>query len=123
LVEQISIFARLFQEASRLGYAAHDMRIAITDLDGDRSTLAQRVLDNLAATFPDVRCALDPGRESGRGYYVGACFHIYATNGAGIEMELADGGFTTWTQQLLSNRKERLLISGLGVERFCANFR
>jgi hypothetical protein len=31
---------------------------------------------------------------------------------------LVDGGFTTWTQQPLSNRKERLLISGLGIERF-----
>jgi len=29
-----------------------------------------------------------------------------------------DGGFTDWTQQLLSNRKERLLISGMGSERF-----
>jgi len=35
---------------------------------------------------------------------------------------LVDGGFTTWTQQLLSNRKERLMTSGLGSERFCACF-
>jgi hypothetical protein len=66
---------------------------------------------------------MDPNRATGRGYYVGARFHIYATNAAGTEFELVDGGFTTWTQQLLNNRKERLLISGLGVERFCAQFR
>jgi hypothetical protein len=41
---------------------------------------------------------------------------------AGTELELIDGGFTTWTQQLLSNRKKRLLISGLGVERLCSQF-
>jgi hypothetical protein len=35
---------------------------------------------------------------------------------------LIDGGFTTWTQLLLSNRKERLLISGLGTERLCSQF-
>ena len=35
--------------------------------------------------------------------------------------ELIDGGFTTWTQQLLSNNKERLLISGLGTERFAVS--
>ena len=29
------------------------------------------------------------------------------------------GGFTTWTADLLSNAKERLLISGLGLERLC----
>jgi hypothetical protein len=69
-----------------------------------------------------VVCELDPAREDGCGYYVSACFHIYATNLAGTELELIDGGFTTWTQQLLGNAKERLLISGLGVERFVDRF-
>jgi hypothetical protein len=69
-----------------------------------------------------VLCELDPDRETGRGYYTGACFHIYATNVAGNEFELIDGGFTTWTQQILSNSKERLLISGLGLERLCSQF-
>ena len=27
----------------------------------------------------------------------------------GVELEIADGGFTDWTQQLLENKKERLL--------------
>jgi hypothetical protein len=35
---------------------------------------------------------------------------------AGKEIEIADGGLVTWTQQLLDNRKERLFISGLGIE-------
>ncbi len=30
---------------------------------------------------------------------------------------LVDGGFTDWTAKLLSNKKERFLISGLGSER------
>ena len=32
------------------------------------------------------------------------------------EYLLVDGGFTDWSQHLLSNKKERLLTSGLGVE-------
>jgi|GEM_PF-4488011 len=36
---------------------------------------------------------------------------------------LVDGGFTDWTQKLLSNRKERLLISGLGSERLLTCFK
>jgi hypothetical protein len=32
------------------------------------------------------------------------------------EMDLADGGMVDWTQKLLENRKQRLLISGLGME-------
>jgi len=30
---------------------------------------------------------------------------------------IADGGFVDWTQRLTGNRKERLLISGFGVDR------
>ena len=38
------------------------------------------------------------------------------TEEAGL-LELGDGGFTDWTAQLLGNRKERLLVSGYGVDR------
>jgi hypothetical protein len=125
LVEQIAFYMRLMQKAARLGYHARQFRIAITVLEDAQRTqaLVEQVLAPLTASYPDARCELDPNRATGRGYYIGACFHIYATNVAGTEFELVDGGFTTWTQQLLNNRKERLLISGLGVERFCAQFR
>lgn len=33
------------------------------------------------------------------------------------EREIGDGGFVDWTGKLTGNRKERLLISGFGVER------
>ena len=85
-------------------------------------TLIEQVLLPLTVNYPGVLCELDPDRKTGRGYYVGACFHVYATNEAGTEFELIDGGFTTWTQQVLSNTKERLLISGLGTERLCSQF-
>ena len=35
---------------------------------------------------------------------------------------LADGGIVDWTQKLLSDKKERLLISGFGTELFCKSF-
>jgi hypothetical protein len=55
--------------------------------------------------------------------YTGARFGIYVEDRTATEYFLVDGGFTNWTQQLLSDRKERLLISGLGSERFvsCSN--
>jgi hypothetical protein len=40
----------------------------------------------------------------------------------GTEYFLVDGGFTDWNRQLLSNRKEGLLISGMGSERFVSLF-
>jgi hypothetical protein len=36
---------------------------------------------------------------------------------AGDHGEVGDGGFTDWTARLLGNGKERLLISGYGVDR------
>lgn len=40
--------------------------------------------------------------------------------GGGEPQEVGDGGFVGWTRDLLSNGKERLLISGLGVDRLAA---
>jgi len=34
----------------------------------------------------------------------------------GTEINLSDGGFVNWTQQLLNNKKHRMLISGIGIE-------
>jgi hypothetical protein len=76
----------------------------------------EAVIDHVTAAMaevPGVRVVLDPDRESGRGYYSGLCFKVHA----GDDGEVGDGGFTDWTARLLGNGKERLLISGYGVER------
>ncbi|WP_143116023.1 hypothetical protein [Lentzea xinjiangensis] len=53
----------------------------------------------------------DPSRRTG--YYQGLCFKVYRDG-----VEIGDGGFVDWTRRLTGNRKERLLISGIGVDRF-----
>jgi hypothetical protein len=65
---------------------------------------------------------MDDQRSSGRDYYVDLCFHVYAATPAGDMLELADGGVVNWTQSLLSNAKERCVISGIGSERVCTAF-
>lgn len=87
------------------------VRVTITDLGGRRDLLAERVLAPTAKAFPQVEVAFDDERTKGRGYYVDACFEIAAKG-----VSFADGGFTTWTRQLLGNAKERLLTGGLGVD-------
>jgi hypothetical protein len=96
---------------------AGPVRIALTDLCGQPGIWEQGVLEGLADHVPSARFGMDPQRASGRGYYVDACFKLFATGPSGEEVELADGGCTTWTRQLLSDAKERLVIAGLGVER------
>jgi hypothetical protein len=89
----------------------------MTDLADRTETLGHAVLGPLQTQFPGATLRMDPGRASGRGYYVDACYKLFAIDGSGTRLELADGGCTTWTRQLLSDQKERLVIGGIGVER------
>jgi hypothetical protein len=95
-----------------------EVRLTITDLTAKRRDhLQERVLTRLAEKFPQVEVGFDDERTRGRGYYVDACFEVLAKG-----ISLADGGFTTWTRQLLGNAKERLLTGGLGLDNMHANF-
>lgn len=85
--------------------------------------LKSKVMDNLAASFPQVRFGFNLHRLTGLGYYDGPCFHIKANNKHGQSFMLADGGFTDWTKRLLSDGKERLLTSAVGTELLIRMFR
>ncbi|AXB48415.1 hypothetical protein A4R43_11715 [Amycolatopsis albispora] len=87
------------------------LEVRLTVLDPRYTVVA----DAIRAAIPG-EVADDPGRESGRGYYTGLCFKLFCHAG-GEWCELGDGGFVPWTQELLGNRKERLFIGGLGVDR------
>lgn len=119
LLEQLGFFLSTFQALGIL-----NVRVALTDLEEGRRTpaLEAAVLWQLASRFPRVSFRLDPARTAGRGYYTSACFEISAIDRSGDELQLVDGGFTTWTQRLLQNQKERLLIAGLGTERLQQRF-
>ena len=97
----------------RLG--ASRVRLELTCLDPALSGITALVADTLAGAG-GVEVADAPQRQSGRGYYTGLCFKVQAAFG-GPELEVGDGGFTGWTARLLGSRKERLLISGYGLDR------
>jgi hypothetical protein len=124
LVEQLGFYLRLLSALIERGYAMHGLRIGLTDFTDGRyqAALQDGVIALLAAQFPNVALEFDPDRATGRDYYDAVCFYIYIKDHAGAEHVLVDGGFTSWTQQLLNNKKERLLISGIGAERVCSLF-
>jgi hypothetical protein len=121
LVEQLDFHLRLLAAAADLGVPVEAVRVSVTDLeDGRRSALLDReLLGPLSRRHPGVEVGFDPDRAGGRGYYTGACFHVHARDRTGTRLQLVDGGFTDWTRQLASDRKERLLISGIGTELLC----
>ena len=131
------------------GYAAHFSLFGLVTAGRDTGSLrfeiaalAEQIrfaIDALtAAGVPEVQIALTPlsqqgeriaaaitgvdvdrGRTSGRGYYQEVCFKVNAVMDDEVT-EIGDGGFTDWTAKLTGNKKERLLISGYGLERLSA---
>jgi hypothetical protein len=85
--------------------------------------VGNEVFRQLIKSFPHLTFLFEMNRLEGIGYYQNFCFKIEAKNPEGKIYQLVDGGFTDWTQVLLSNQKERLLTSGLGTEFMMRMFR
>ena len=106
-----------------LGQSA-SLRLSVTTLESNNyvELIETQLLTTIRSEFEGIECIFDEYRTSGRGYYLDVCFHIHAMTPSGQRLELVDGGAVNWTQKLLSNAKERLVISGIGSERLCAEF-
>jgi hypothetical protein len=98
------------------------VRLSVTDLASQAKRIEKELLSVIRQEFIEVECVFDNQRTKGRGYYRDLCFHIHAMNTSSQFLELVDGGAVDWTEKLLSNAKERLVISGIGSERLCSEF-
>lgn len=76
--------------------------------------LITSVRDHLTDKLPDVYFTADHS-ESANNYYKGMQFYIIAVKD-GNDIPVGEGGLTDWTQQLTGNKKERFLISGIGLD-------
>ena len=101
--------------------ASIQLRVLLTVLDPSPllADAAEALIERVRGEFAGVDAALDPTRTVGRAYYRTLCFWIYGAIGAAEPAQLADGGCVDWTQRLLSDAKERLVISGIGSDRVC----
>jgi hypothetical protein len=125
LTEQLGFYLRFLAGVEELGYRLADTRIAFTPLadEAARDILARQVIAPVVAQFPRARLEFDPHPTTTPGYYQWVRFQIYARDMQGTEYMIGDGGFTDWTRQLLSDRHERLLTSGIATERIATLFR
>jgi hypothetical protein len=124
IVEHIEYYIRLLLESKRLGYKVQDIRVTLILLfPGIENIIEQKILHDLSARNRDITFNVDSSMNLSHGYYDDIRFQIYASNLSLTEYFLVDGGLTSWTQQLLNNRKEFFLISGMGTERFIFCFR
>ncbi|HXB95425.1 MAG TPA: hypothetical protein VNU70_09715 [Puia sp.] len=122
LEEQLSVMTRVLRERIGIG----QFRLLLKrrggnegrkqrrgGYDGGRS-LIDVVCEHLSKTMKDLEIALED-QPVPNDYYKGIQFKLLVPFG-GRELDIADGGFVDWTQRMLENRKERLLISGFGLE-------
>lgn len=105
-----------FAAAALLAAGADSVRLELTAFQG--AGLDGVVDDVLAVLAPveRVEAAAAPDRTAGARYYASAALRAEARFGSEL-VECADGGLVDWTQRLLENRKERLMVLGIGLDR------
>ncbi|MEK8130469.1 hypothetical protein WMW72_21405 [Paenibacillus filicis] len=81
--------------------------------DGD--CFFTRMTELVKITLPDTQLTLDYDTEDNK-YYQGINFKIYMETDD-EKIEIGDGGIVDWMNQMLGSKKERCLISGIGLDR------
>ena len=122
-IESVLLHVEFYTSIIRafLGHST-SISVRLTTLDTDVALASgiDTLLERLRKDLPAVEVSMHPERTAGRQYYRTLCFWIYAVNDAGEAVQLVDGGCVDWTQRLLSDVKERLVISGAGTDRVLA---
>ncbi|MBV8845892.1 MAG: hypothetical protein JO307_24035 [Bryobacterales bacterium] len=108
--------------AHRLGGSQRLLRERGVAWESRHSLLESRVVEPLRKEFPEADFRVNQERLEGLGYYCSFALRVLMQAPDGQIYPLADGGFTNWTARLLQNKKERLLISGIGSEFICKTY-
>lgn len=112
LLKQLATLDHLFRKL----FSAEKIRFRVQKRAGYEKggILLDRVIDHLRKNMDSSTEILREDDLPPNNYYKGIQFKM-VVDLKGEDIEIADGGFVDWTQQLLGNRKERLLISGFGL--------
>lgn len=104
---QIGFYISYFGE--KLG---HNLKVFLNIRNGytDKMGFIDRIHCYLRESYPDIDFMVNR-EETDNTYYQGLNFKISIN-----DIEIVDGGFVDWTQKLLGNKKECLLISGAGID-------
>lgn len=91
-----------------------------TPLRGADAALAAALHDELIAPLraasPDVVVVADRLRLQGLAYYRGPFVQITVERDDGTIVNLGDGGAVGWLQELLGQKRERFVATGVGIE-------
>ncbi|MDF2961471.1 MAG: hypothetical protein K0S39_3206 [Paenibacillus sp.] len=112
LLEHVTVYQQIFSTLFHTNITIRlNRRGGYTDSPG----LVQRLTEHIQESAPKVK-VIELKDENHNQYYKGVQFSILVTIN-GQEMNIGDGGFVDWPQKLLGNKKERMMISAIGLER------
>ncbi len=83
-------------------------------LKDDNEIFHQKLQDRMKNVNELVRIRIEKELNPGD-YYKHIQFKFFLEH-KGTEINLSDGGLVDWTQELIQNKKHRLIISGAGTE-------
>jgi hypothetical protein len=113
LTEHILAMKAIFREYYKVDQLS--FRLVCRGGYPDSVKLAAEVKKFIQQHYPDTSVQVVGTPEKETGYYKGIQYKVDIKWGDKT-FEIGDGGFVDWTQQLLQNKKERLLITGFGFE-------
>lgn len=94
--------------------------VAALALPPAMTALAEALVAELAAplarTYPEVPVAFDLARIQALSYYSGPCLQLHLRRDDGLELPIGDGGALPWLGELLDDRRQRMVTTGLGAE-------
>jgi hypothetical protein len=102
----------LVRVTERLGCSG--VTIELTDFGGRHGDVLRALMTSVAGDSTQI--SVRPERTAARGYYPNVCFKLRVISD-GENVEVGDGGIVTWTQSLVGSGKERLMTSGMSLER------
>ncbi|MFC5649503.1 hypothetical protein ACFPYJ_10230 [Paenibacillus solisilvae] len=110
--EHIQVYRHIFKTLF-----GSEIEIIFSARDGykDAAGLVSRIMKHGDELSMNVQVSTGEPNK-GNQYYKGLQFTV-KTVIDGQELHIGDGGFVDWTQQMLGSRKERLLISAIGLDR------
>ncbi|MCC0647246.1 hypothetical protein [Clostridioides sp. ZZV15-6598] len=81
----------------------------------DRDGFFEKMTAIVKSSLPEIQITIDLNSED-NAYYKGINFKIYLHCNDNV-IEIADGGFVNWISEMTGNKKNRCLISGIGIDR------
>ncbi len=114
ILEHITVYKKILNELFNI----RNIKIKLIESKGfDAGKIIIREINkHLKKNMSEIVVDIENRNENDNNqYYRGIQFKLSAIF-KDSEYEIIDGGFVNWSQQLLSDKKERLLTSGLGLD-------